>query len=92
MERYDTYAPIAALSDIDENHMQLLRDRARELICRDSVVDFSSADVSELTLVGECLLLAKTLGGDVRYHNRLVVVYQGMVSSRYFDRFWCISR
>ena len=85
MERYDTYAPIAALSDIDENHMQLLRDRARELICRDSVVDFSSADVSELTLVGECLLLAKTLGGDVRYHNRLVVVYQGMVSSRYFD-------
>lgn len=88
MERYDTYTPIAALSDIDENHMELLRNRARELICRDSMVNFSSVDMSELTLVGECLLLAKTLGGNVRYHNRLVVVYQRTVSSRQIDPVW----
>ena len=72
--------------------MQLLRDRARELICRDSVVDFSSADVSELTLVGECLLLAKTLGGDVRYHIGWSLYIREWFLRDISTRFWCISR
>ena len=87
MEQYDTYTPIAALSDIDERHMQLLTDRARDLITRNVESNHSSAELSNLSLVGECLLLAKTQGGNFRHHNRLIVVYQGTLSPTREDPF-----
>ena len=72
------------LSDIREKDLQFLIDRARERIRPDTVGD-SSLELSDVTLVGHCLLSAKTQSDDYRRNNRLLVVYSGTVSSRYFD-------
>lgn len=84
MEGYEAYSPITSLSDIREKDLQFLIDRARERIRPDTVGD-SSLELSDVTLVGHCLLSAKTQSDDYRRNNRLLVVYSGTVSSRYFD-------
>lgn len=81
MEGYDSYTPITAFSDLREGDLTLLTNRAKELIQRYISDKYKAVQTSELTLVGEYLLVAKKQGSDYRNNNQLIVVYRATVSS-----------
>ena len=86
MEGYDTYTPITALSELRERDLTLLTDRAKELIQSYISEEYTAAQASALTLVGEYLLISKKQGSDYRNNNQLIVVYSATVTSNN-DRF-----
>ncbi|MEM0529237.1 zinc ribbon domain-containing protein [Zongyangia sp. HA2173] len=81
-EKYASYSPIAGLTDIADSDLQNLDNLAMDSIAAyiaDSYSDTSHA--SELSLVGQYLLIAKSQGNDFRNNNRLIIVFSATVSS-----------
>ena len=81
-EAFASYTPIASLADIGEANRQALEARAQDVILAYTASSYSGeAHVSELTLVGEYLLVSKAQGTeDFQNNNHLIVVYSATVS------------
>ena len=82
-EQYASYTPIAALADISEANMQTLTTRAQDIISAYVAGSYNTdSHASELTLVGEYLLVSKAQGTDnFKENNHLIVVFSATVTN-----------
>jgi hypothetical protein len=80
-EQYATYTPVSTLSDIAEDDMKVLTDRAKDVISSYIAEEYDEeCKASELTLAGEYLLVSKAQGNDFAGNNRVIVVYSATVT------------
>ncbi len=76
-EKYDTVPELKQYSDLTEEDLKPLIDRAEDLVT--SAVSKSYPDslkTEKVTLLGEYLLTAKAQGDDLRENNSLVIIYK----------------
>lgn len=81
-EQYAVTGTIQKIDDIDASYKEELSANAKSRIESYIEANYNGGSVaSDLTEVGDCLLVAKTQGIDYAYNNKYYVVYSATVSN-----------
>ncbi len=81
-EKYESYTPIAKLSDISQENMKMLTDKATDAaqaVVADVSVEKTSA--KNMAVKGQYLLVNKAQGDDFAENNQLIIVLSATVTT-----------
>ena len=81
-EKYESYTPISKLSDISQENMKMLTDKAMD-VAQTAVTDVSvdKTTAKNMAVKGQYLLVNKAQGDDFAENNRLVIVFSATVTT-----------